>query len=917
VIIVEWFQPQSHSIPTLAELMLSLVITLYLLSIPDKSKDGWRITVQYILFTAIYTATFINTSSRQAPWNGEVERIQFIILALLITYNLWFAYTYRHNPFKKEMRLVLGILIGLYGISIYFDKAGIAWTFPLFLLAPVWIITVFVRKAVWAAGSAAKEVNLLATQAASVPLNTGPAAIRELRHPTNRESKAYRDFALCYVIYFLISVDASLGNLGILSDWWYAHVQVLIFLYIILLLLTYINHAAESTSFLAKLVGVFLCLSLILLGLQGFLLNKIGTPAEVNQTAINILVLFIPIVTVVIVVGVPIFFRSNLLRPLHRVLTGVQQVNSGDLNVEVLVEVRDEVGTLAESFNRMAASLRAYSLEMESMVSQRTMELHQQKEELQHTLEHLKASQAKLKEHDELKTRFFDNITHEFRTPLTLILAPVERLLEQQSESPTSRQDLEVIHRNARQLLGLINQLLELAKLEAGYLLVNPQPGDLGRFIGELVQGYIPIARQAELSLTYGHNLKGRYAFDANKIGQIAYNLLVNAVKFTPKGGQIAIFLSATPPGSLYQGKKSEVVLTVRDTGIGILPENLAFIFNRFYQIDLSANQSQPGSGIGLSLVKELTELMEGQVMVVSSMGSGTTFTVQIPLLPVEGEVLNPEDPVVAASDVDQAISCLAPGTEIVAPDAALLLLVEDNAELKAFMARELSKSYRVLTAGNGREGLEISLREIPDVVISDVMMPEVDGYSLCKILKSNPQTNHIAVVLLTARTSYERQMEGLSYGADDYLTKPFHLAELQLRLQNLLGRQQKLREFYQQQFARPETSLVKQAIQDVFLHKLYGIIEQNMDNSQFGAEMLAGQVAMSLRTLNRKLSMLTGIGPAKFIRSYRLKKAAQLLLAGQSVAETAYQVGFESPSYFATAFKEVYQQSPSDFVEN
>jgi signal transduction histidine kinase/DNA-binding response OmpR family regulator len=909
---MEWFQPQSHSIPTLAELMLSLVISLYLLSIPDKSRDGWRITVQYFLFTAVYTITFINTSSRQASWNGEVERVQFILLALLIIYNLWFAYTYRHNPFEKEMRLVLGILIGLYGISIYFDKAGIVWTFPLFLLAPLWIISVFVRKAVWAAASAPIETGIDSTQSDSVSHNKWHAVIRELQHPLNRESKAYRDFALCYVIYFLISVDASLGNLGLLSDWWYAHVQVLIFLYITLLLLTYINHAEESTTFLAKLVGVFLCLSLILLGLQGFLLNKVGTPAEVNQTAINILVLFIPIVTVVIVVGVPVFFRSNLLRPLHRVLTGVQQVNAGDLTVAVQVEVRDEVGTLAESFNRMTTSLRAYSHEMESLVNQRTVELKQQKEELQNTLEHLKASQAKLKENDELKTRFFDNITHEFRTPLTLILSPVERLLGQSSDSPNLRQDLEVIHRNARQLLELINQLLDLAKLEGGYLLVNTQPGDLGRFVGELVQGYTPVAKQAGISLTYVHNLQGLHAFDAKKVGQIAYNLLVNAVKFTPEGGQVSISLSGYP----YMEMESGVVLTVKDTGIGIPPESLPYIFNRFYQIGLSANQSQPGSGIGLSLVKELTELMGGQVMVESSMGTGTTFTIQMPLLPVEAEVLTAGDPVLAASFDHQPLSCVVPGIEAVAPNAPLVLVVEDNAELKAFMARELSKSYRVLTANNGREGFEITLQELPDVVISDVMMPEVDGYRLCKILKSHPQTNHIAVVLLTAQTSHARQMEGLSYGADDYLTKPFHLDELQSRLHNLLKRQQKLQEFYQQQFARPETSLIKQPSQDAFVQKLYELIEQNIDNSEFGAEMLAGQVAMSLRTLNRKLSMLTGISPAKFIRSYRLKKAAQLLRAGQSVAETAYQVGFENPSYFATAFKEVYQQSPTDFVE-
>jgi DNA-binding response OmpR family regulator len=244
-----------------------------------------------------------------------------------------------------------------------------------------------------------------------------------------------------------------------------------------------------------------------------------------------------------------------------------------------------------------------------------------------------------------------------------------------------------------------------------------------------------------------------------------------------------------------------------------------------------------------------------------------------------------------------------------------LLLLVEDNAEMVAFLSQTLSDDYSVLTAANGREGVIVARRELPEIVLSDVMMPEMDGYALCEVLKSDPVTDHIAVLLLTARTSQESRLEGLSLRADDYITKPFHLGELRLRLRNLLERQEKLREHFQRQWADATGFVQAQSLSDAFLTRLYQVLESHLDDSEFDPEALASQVAMSVRTLSRKLNALTGISPAKFIRLYRLRRAVQLLQAGHSVSETAYQIGFDNPSYFATAFKEHYQKTPSEYL--
>lgn len=512
----------------------------------------------------------------------------------------------------------------------------------------------------------------------------------------------------------------------------------------------------------------------------------------------------------------------------------------------------------------------------------------------------------------DLKARFFDNITHEFRTPLSLIIAPVDAMLQDTRHDATTQRSLLTVRRNAHQLLLLINQLLDLAKLEADSLPVVEVRGDVVAFLAQVVDSFQTFVEQKGLILMFTANvLEQETLFDADKWQKILTNLLSNAIKFTAAGGQISVHAVVD---------QHQVTLTITDTGIGIAPDHLPHIFDRFYQVDPSLTRAYEGSGIGLALAYELTRRLGGQLSVISVPGSGTTFTTDLPIrAALSNGMVSALAPVPATPQPVQASFVPVRSTATDPAELPVVLLVEDNAELLTFMTESLAAHYRILTAANGREGLMVARQELPDIVVSDVMMPEMNGYQLTHHLKNDPLTEHLAVVLLTARTAIESRREGLEQGADDYLTKPFNLDELRLRLHNLVHRQQKLRDYYQRQFSNATTALSGDAgtpnVQDAFLNKLNGIVETHLDDSTFRAEWLAQEVAMSLRTLTRKLATLTGLSPARFIRIYRLRRSTELLRAGHPVSDTAYMVGFEHPANFATAFKEVFRQTPTEFI--
>ena len=539
---------------------------------------------------------------------------------------------------------------------------------------------------------------------------------------------------------------------------------------------------------------------------------------------------------------------------------------------------------------------------------------------LQQTIALRQQEARQLRELDEMKSRFFTNVTHDFRTPLTLILSPMSGLIQDLAGTRYEKR-LESIKRNAAQLLSLINQLLDFSKLETQALTLREARGDIGQFVGQTLELFNQEALVKHIALSFQTSVRDEYWFDADKLERILSNLLGNALKFTPAGGQIRVSLQAG----------NTIVLVVSDTGVGIPPEKLPLIFDRFYQGSAdgwSANAGyttfssaetpqQAGTGIGLSLVKELVQLQQGQIEVESQPGQGTTFRVSLPYRRADESIGG----AVFESQPQPATNMLIAtdtGGEYPLGDQPHLLLVEDNPELADFIADSLPTGYRISRATNGAEGLALALAELPDLVISDVMMPIMDGYMFCQKLKEDERTNHIPIILLTAKVTLDNRLEGLGRGADDYLTKPFHVEELTLRVHNLLEHQRRLGERIRKELSQPNTTPPekKSAPLNPFLEKLYLILEDKLDDTSFGVEELADQVNMSRVHLHRKLKALTGLPAGDVIRNYRLKRAAQFLQQGFNSAETAYQVGFDSPQYFAKCFREIYQMTPREFAQ-
>ncbi len=514
---------------------------------------------------------------------------------------------------------------------------------------------------------------------------------------------------------------------------------------------------------------------------------------------------------------------------------------------------------------------------------------------------------ARLLELDETKTRFFSNITHEFRTPLTLILSPLEKHLNDSSFSPKALTLLNNNYRHASQLLKLVNQLLDINKLEASQMAVNQMAGDLNEFTSQCVEFFSPQVQEKGLQLNLRQDdTFGPCLFDHEKLEKILFNLLSNAVKFTPSGGVIEIELSRTDNS---HSDRRIAHFQIRDTGIGISEKDISKVFERFYQADDSASREYEGTGIGLSLVKELVVLLGGKIDVKSEMGIGTTFQVDIPI-----ESLNQipaKEDMTSIGDSQGAIEQTVPGVDHKVP---IILVIEDNDELRSFITESLTERWQVLSASNGLDGWAIIERELPEIVISDVMMPGMNGFELCSKSKNDPRTSHVNFILLTAKAAQESKLEGLELGADAYLTKPFNIKELELILRNLLLEQFRLRNYLNEKLLPGEPSAELPHVNDAFINKLIAYIDDHIDDSKIQAVDVAKAMNMSKSTLNRKLSAILGTSINDYIRKYRLQKASILLSEGYSVSEVSFRVGFESSSYFAQCFKEHFRKTPSEF---
>lgn len=537
----------------------------------------------------------------------------------------------------------------------------------------------------------------------------------------------------------------------------------------------------------------------------------------------------------------------------------------------------------------------------------------QKKERNKLNLEHERLLSRRNHEMDEMKLRFLTNVSHEFRTPLTLILTPLERLIKK-GQDPQDEKMLKTIERNANQLLDLVNQLLDFRKLDLYGLRFHPSFGDVVSFLKEVCHNFEESFKRKGVGFEYRSMIDHCFIqFDNEKLNKIMMNLISNALKFTSPGGGVLVSLDiqANPSRNI-----DELVIRVKDSGVGISDEDKERIFDRFYQSANNQALGLSGSGIGLNLAKEMVELHGGRIEVESEPGSGAEFIVIIPAVySDEHSVSQPElSPKTEKAEfgLPESVTEKAETTK----PLPSVLLIEDNTEFRTFMKETLVEMYTVYEAADGQAGLDLVYKLVPDLIISDVMMPRMDGLEMCRKLKTDVRVSHIPLILLTARTADEDKIKGLEIGADDYITKPFNMDLLLLRIQNLVEKQIKRQLHFKKYIDISPSAVEITSLDEKLIKKAIEIVEKNISEAKFSVEDLSQELGMSRVYLYKKLLTITGKSPIEFIRIIRLKRGAQLLEKSQmNVAEVAYEVGFNNPRYFSKYFKEEYGTLPTDYA--
>ncbi|MEM1116736.1 MAG: ATP-binding protein [Bacteroidota bacterium] len=922
------FYLSSESIRTLALVLLNVALTGYLLRVPHGAGAArWLAgftgaTVVYYVFRGL-EGSFLGLTV-EAQW--ALNLAESVVIMAGIGALLQFAYRFLEAPFEREARVALGVSgLGVVGVVMLalairgtdMPRETLMASYTVWwLVVDLWAITVLLRK-----------------------------RRRALAEGRERSARAFLAFAgacaadaamlAAIVVVNTISIPAAVSNAI-----WVFLILPFVFAVHYLRVAVYIAHAPEPTSLRVKLSGLTLAMGLAVIGMTGVLMTDPLNPnltngvaqtleqAESLQGAMIRLLGLMGAVVVFALVVLPLSLQGSLVRPVRRLLDGVRRVNAGEREVTVAVGVRDEVGRLTEGFNAMTASLRdaeadlrAYAGDLERRVEVRTAALAASKAEVE-------AQAARLEEMDRLKTRFFANVSHEFRTPLTLLLGPIDDALAGRygDVDPRLGEQLPVMQRNARRLLDLINQLLDLAKLEAAGLdldrratdLVALAQGVVGTFAARAERGGVALLSDPEAETLPA-------AVDGPKVEGVLTNLLANALAFTKPGGKVRVGVARDAEAA---------VLTVTDTGVGIAADDLPHVFDRFRQVDGSATRTHEGTGIGLALAKELVELHGGTIGVESTVGFGTRFTVRLPreaegvdlaAMPASGPTASANECLLPPAGRDweggdEATATLTPEAAPLpeaADDRPTVLLVEDNADLRAFIRGHLTERYRVIEAADGQAGLEAARAHGPDLVLSDVMMPEMSGVDLTRALKADARLGDVPVVLLTARADEDSVLDGLGAGADDYLSKPFSPAELLARVDNFVSARRELRARYSDEVQIGPTKVAVPSAEAAFLQQARDVVEARLGDATFGVEALAEAVGLSRRQLGRRMRDALDTSPSQFVRELRLARAAQLLEqdAG-TVAEVAYAVGYRDPEHFSKQFRKAYGATPSAYPE-
>lgn len=583
---------------------------------------------------------------------------------------------------------------------------------------------------------------------------------------------------------------------------------------------------------------------------------------------------------------------SNLEPGDYKLLVRGQDVNHGKYQAYTLLEI--------EIDPPLWKSAWAYLLYFVFilMATYATYRYLRHRQEIKQKVQELRFEAEQEKRLNEMKLKFFTNISHDLRTPLTLIVTPVEEMMNTVKDKGLLH-ILGIVHNNALALYRLVNQILDFRKLENGDSRLNLSYGDIVFFLKNILQEYDLLVKKQGLSLAFDTEVeKFDMFFDKEKVENVATNVLSNAIKYTPNGGQVGLRI-------FHEGK--QLRLDFWDTGIGIPDEDKSHVFDRFYMTHQKSSEFA-SSGIGLNIVKEFVDLWQGKVEVLDNHPKGTVFRITIPIkTSTDNDVLRGEEEQQGGE---------VPKLPIVKSESTVLL-VEDNVELLDYLSQMLSREYTVCQATDGLQALDILKATDVDVVVSDVMMDGMDGFTLCKRLKGDINTSHIPIVLLTAKTLSQDEMEGLSLGANDYITKPFHMDVLRLRIRSVLERVESFRKKIKEENEVSPSEVTVTTLDEQLLSDIIKIVEENMGNADFNVETLCEKLCMHRSNLYKKVQFISGRSPAQFIRMMRLKRSKQLMSRGNVlISQVAYEVGFNDPKKFARYFKEEFGMLPSDYMK-
>ncbi len=509
-----------------------------------------------------------------------------------------------------------------------------------------------------------------------------------------------------------------------------------------------------------------------------------------------------------------------------------------------------------------------------------------------------------------MKVKFFTNLSHELRTPVSLIMLPIENMLAKNIDAGI-KNNLTMVLRNAKRLLFIVNQLLDFRKLEVGEITYHPVMGDIVSFIKDIVLPFMDISQNKNIKLTVKSNVEELYTnFDHNKLERILFNLLSNAFKFTPNHGSVEVNIQYT------EGIDLPIRIEVTDTGIGIDKSKISNIFKPFYQVDNQGAIADMGTGIGLSITYEFVRLHNGNIHVESEIDKGTSFIIELPMTEERAPVIKedlPEEELVVSLE-----SMKIPTMDSISKKAKTILLVDDNDDFRFYLVENLRSLYNVIEANNGQIAYEKANRFLPDIIVSDVTMPEMDGFEFCRKVKTEVNTSHIPVVLLTANTLDDDKITGFEAGADEYISKPFNVGVLKARIRNLLLKKDEQRSKLNNQSGLSISEVNLPTLDEKLLEKVNKYTLEKIADSEFGIEDLSKLIGMSTVYLNKKMSALTGKTTSEYVRSIRLRKAANLLEKSDlTISEVAYEVGYNSPKYFSKYFKEEYGILPSEYRKN